>query len=90
MEQHIFVYYKHKPIGGSSEKVIRKIHSWQKYCQLIDFLVSDALWGVQKYIICSTKQMFWLQIDSSDNINWNTFSVAPSIINENADNVLFH
>ncbi len=36
------------------------------------------------------KQRFGLQIDSSDSINWNTFSVVPSIINENAENVLFH
>jgi hypothetical protein len=36
------------------------------------------------------KPRFLLQIDLSGTINCNTFSVVPSIINENAKNVLFH
>jgi hypothetical protein len=36
------------------------------------------------------KQRFWLQIDSSNSINWYIFNVVPSIINANAENVLFH
>jgi hypothetical protein len=36
------------------------------------------------------KPTFLLQIDLSGIINYNTFSVVPSIINENAKNALFH
>ncbi len=51
----------------------------------------EPLCSVQKYIFCSTKPRFLLQIVSSCNINYNTFSVAPSIFNQNEKkNVLFH
>ncbi len=36
------------------------------------------------------KPTFLLQIDLSGIINYNTFSAVPSVINENAKNVLFH
>jgi hypothetical protein len=41
---------------------------------------------VFKNTFCSWKPRFLLQIDLSGN----TFSVAPSMINENAKNALFH
>ncbi len=48
------------------------------------FLLFESFCSVQKYIFCSTKASFLLQIDSSGIINCNTFSVLPSIFNENA------
>jgi len=36
------------------------------------------------------KPKFWLQNDFYSIINYNTFSVVPSIINQNTKNVLFH
>jgi hypothetical protein len=50
----------------------------------------EPLCSVQKYILCSVKPRFWLKIVLSGIINCNTFSVVPSIINENAKNVQFH
>jgi hypothetical protein len=44
----------------------------------------EPLSRVQKYIFCSTKARFLLWMDSSCIKNCNTFSVLPSIINQNA------
>jgi hypothetical protein len=38
---------------------------------------------------CSLKQKFLSQIDFSDILNFDTFSVAPSVINDKLKNVLF-
>jgi hypothetical protein len=43
-----------------------------------------------KQTFCSLKQEFLLQIDFIGLINKDTFSVAPSTINENLKNMLFH
>jgi hypothetical protein len=55
---------------------------------LIDFFLFEPLCSVLKYIFFVKKTRFLLQIDLSRIINCSTFSVAPSIVNQNAKNVL--
>jgi hypothetical protein len=50
----------------------------------------EPLYSILKYIFCSMKPRFLLQFDLSRIINYNTFSVVPSLINQNEKNVLFH
>ena len=63
---------------------------WPNQCHLIGFLLFEPLCNVQKYIFCSVKPRFCFKILCSGIINCNTFSVVPSLINENAKNVMFH
>jgi len=56
---------------------------------LIDFFLLETFCSVQKYIFCSKKPKFLLQIDLSGILNCNAFSVVSSISNENAKNALF-
>jgi hypothetical protein len=53
-------------------------------------LLFQFLFCVQKYIFCDNGATDLLQIDLIGILNCNTFSVVPSIINENAKNALFH
>jgi hypothetical protein len=46
--------------------------------------------SVQKYIFCSIKPRFFVVNWLSCIVKCNTFSVAPSIFNQNAKNVLFY
>ncbi len=88
MEQCIFVQYWHKTIEGSSEKVTRK-KFLTKIMSINKFLsVRTSLCSVQFFF--SSNQRFLLHIYFSEIINCNTFSVAPSLINKDAKNVLFH
>ncbi len=84
MEQHSFGNSNIRLWGSSSEKVTRNFFFMTKIMPIKMFYIVWTLWSVQKYLFCSMKTKFLLHTDISGIINCSTFSVAPSIINQNA------
>ncbi len=84
MEERNFVQYKHKHMGVSSEKVNRYFFHGKNIVNQQSFPCFKLSVVFKSTFFCSMKPQFLLQIDSSGIINCNTFSVVPSVINENA------
>jgi hypothetical protein len=76
------MWYKHKPIGGSSEEISMPNVIIKHNGILKAFFYFQLFCSVQEYKYMSNETKFFVQIDFSGIKNWNTSSVLPFIINE--------
>ncbi len=71
---------------GKQRNVLRHFYCNDKHI----FFINSTFLQSSKIHFCSSKQMFFLKIDSNVIINCDTLSVAPSTINDSVKSLLFH